>query len=162
MIIVRAYTKEDVPAMTDIWNQVVVEGVAFPQEEALNRDTGTAFFQEQSYCGVAVEEETGKVLGMYILHPNNIGRCGHICNASYAVDGGCRGRHVGEKLVLDSLVQGKKLGFRLMQFNAVVASNVHARHLYERVGFRPLGVIPGGFRLKDGSYEDICPYYIEL
>ena len=148
--------------MTDIWNQVVVEGVAFPQEEALNRDTGTAFFQEQSYCGVAVEEETGKVLGMYILHPNNIGRCGHICNASYAVDGGCRGRHVGEKLVLDSLVQGKKLGFRLMQFNAVVASNVHARHLYERVGFRPLGVIPGGFRLKDGSYEDICPYYIEL
>lgn len=162
MIIVRAYTKEDVPAMTDIWNQVVVEGVAFPQEEALNRDTGTAFFQEQSYCGVAVEEETGKVLGMYILHPNNIGRCGHICNASYAVDGGCRVRHVGEKLVLDSLVQGKKLGFRLMQFNAVVASNVHARHLYERVGFRPLGVIPGGFRLKDGSYEDICPYYIEL
>lgn len=148
--------------MTDIWNQVVVEGVAFPQEEALNRDTGTAFFQEQSYCGVAVEEETGKVLGMYILHPNNIGRCGHICNASYAVDGGCRVRHVGEKLVLDSLVQGKKLGFRLMQFNAVVASNVHARHLYERVGFRPLGVIPGGFRLKDGSYEDICPYYIEL
>ena len=82
MIIVRAYTKEDVPAMTDIWNQVVVEGVAFPQEEALNRDTGTAFFQEQSYCGVAVEEEMGKVLGMYILHPNNIGRCGHICNAS--------------------------------------------------------------------------------
>ena len=162
MIIVRAYTTEDVPAMTDIWNQVVVEGVAFPQEEALNRDTGTAFFQEQSYCGVAVEEETGKVLGMYILHPNNIVRCGHICNASYAVDGGCRGRHVGEKLVLDSLVQGKKLGFRLMQFNAVVASNVHARHLYERVGFRPLGVIPGGFRLKDGSYEDICPYYIEL
>ena len=69
---------------------------------------------------------------------------------------------MGEKLVLDSLVQGKKLGFRLMQFNAVVASNVHARHLYERVGFRPLGVIPGGFRLKDGSYEDICPYYIEL
>ena len=148
--------------MTEIWNQVVEEGVAFPQEECLNVDTGAAFFQEQSYCGVAVEEETGKVLGMYILHPNNIGRCGHICNASYAVDHDSRGRHVGEKLVLDSLAQGKRLGFRLMQFNAVVASNVHARHLYERVGFRPLGVIPGGFRLKDGSYEDICPYYIEL
>ena len=52
--------------------------------------------------------------------------------------------------------------FRVLQFNAVVASNVHARHLYERVGFHQLGVIPGGFRLKNGEYEDICPYYIEL
>ena len=58
--------------------------------------------------------------------------------------------------------QGKVHGFRVLQFNAVVASNVHARHLYERVGFHQLGVIPGGFRLKNGEYEDICPYYIEL
>jgi len=49
-----------------------------------------------------------------------------------------------------------------MQFNAVVASNIHARHLYERLGFIPLGIIPKGFRMKDGHYEDICPYYYEL
>lgn len=55
-----------------------------------------------------------------------------------------------------------KLGFRVLQFNAVVVSNVHARHLYERIGFRQLGVMPGGFCLKNGEYEDICPYYIEL
>ena len=45
------------------------------------------------------------------------------------------------------------------QFNAVVEENIHARHLYERLGFVPLGVIPGGFRLKDGRYENICPYF---
>ena len=22
-----------------------------------------------------------------------------------------------------------------------------------------LGTIPGGFRMKDGTFEDICPYY---
>ena len=27
---------------------------------------------------------------------------------------------------------------------------------------RQLGVIPGGFRMKDGHYEDICPYYHTL
>jgi len=43
-----------------------------------------------------------------------------------------------------------------------VESNIHARHLYERIGFHQLGVIPGGFRMKDGHYENICPYYIEL
>ena len=91
-----------------------------------------------------------------------MGRCGHICNASYAVASGSRGRHIGEKLVLDCIEQAGRIGFRVLQFNAVVASNIHARHLYERVGFTQLGTIPGGFRMKDGRYEDICPYYIVL
>lgn len=67
-----------------------------------------------------------------------------------------------EKLVLDCLVQGKKHGYGILQFNAVVATNIHARHLYERLGFTQLGTIRGGFRMKDGHYEDICPYYREL
>ena len=99
---------------------------------------------------------------MYILHPNNIGRCGHFCNASYAVAASDRGKHIGEQLVLDCLDMGKRLGFRVLQFNAVVENNIHARNLYERLGFRQLGTIPGGFRMKDGSYENICPYYKEL
>ena len=71
----------------------------------------------------------------------------------------CRGQHIGEKLVLDCLKTAKELGFRVLQFNAVVESNIHARHLYERLGFIQLGTIPGGFRMKDGRYENICPYY---
>lgn len=161
-MMVRAYRKEDIPAMIVIWNQVVEEGIAFPQEELLNEQTGTAFFESQSYCGVAEKEEDGSILGLYILHPNNVGRCGHICNASYAVDSASRGLHIGEKLVLDCIGQARRIGFRVLQFNAVVASNIHARHLYERIGFTQLGVIPGGFRMKDGRYEDICPYFIRL
>ena len=49
-----------------------------------------------------------------------------------------------------------------MQFNAVVESNAAARRLYERLGFIQLGTIPGGFRMKDGHFENICPYYFEL
>ena len=156
----RQYTQRDMEAMIRIWNKVVEEGVAFPQEECLDMETGRAFFAGQSYTGVA--EADGEVLGLYILHPNNVGRCGHICNASYAVASGARGRHIGEKLVLDCLKKGRELGFRVLQFNAVVESNVHARHLYERLGFVQLGTIPGGFRMKDGHYENICPYYHEL
>jgi len=108
---------------------------------------------------VALDTETQKIYGLYILHPNNIGRCGHICNASYAVSNESRGLHIGEKLVQDCLQQANKHGFKVLQFNAVVASNIHARHLYERLGFKQIGVIPEGFRMKDGHYEDICPYY---
>ncbi|MBR1821896.1 MAG: GNAT family N-acetyltransferase [Clostridia bacterium] len=155
---IRGYAAQDLPTMIEIWNEVVEEGVAFPQEEPLDLDTGAAFFAAQSHAAVA-EDDDGQVVGLYILHPNNVGRCGHICNASYAVSGACRGRHIGEKLVLDCLSQGRKLGFKVLQFNAVVESNTHARHLYERLGFVQLGVIPGGFRMKDGHYENICPYY---
>ena len=81
---------------------------------------------------------------------------------SYTVSPEMRGQHIGEQLVLDSLKMGKELGFRVLQFNAVVESNIHARHLYDRLGFRQLGAIPGGFRMKDGHYENIFPYYYEL
>ena len=160
-ITVRPYTAADLPAITAIWNEVVEEGIAFPQEDLLDEVTGPAFFRSQTGCGVAAGED-GEVLGLYILHPNNVGRCGHIANASYAVKRGSRGLHIGEQLVRDSLAAAKAAGFGVMQFNAVVASNLHARHLYERLGFVPLGVIPKGFRMKDGHYEDICPYYHEL
>ncbi len=157
---VREYTDRDLPELIRIWNEVVEEGVAFPQEEFLDAESGAAFFASQSFTAVA--EEDGTVFGLYILHPNNVGRCGHICNASYAVSSDARGRHIGEMLVLDCLKKGKELGFRVLQFNAVVENNVHARHLYERLGFTQLGTIPGGFRMKDGHYENICPYYKEL
>lgn len=159
---IRAYNETDIPEMIAIWNEVVEEGIAFPQEECLTIDSGRTFFASQTYCGVAVCGDTGKPGGLYILHPNNVGRCGHICNASYAVSGKYRGMHIGEKLVLDCLAQGKCHGFSILQFNAVVESNIHARHLYERLGFVQLGTIPGGFRMKDGRYENICPYYHEL
>ncbi len=160
-ISVRKYTARDLGAMVEIWNEVVEEGVAFPQEDKLDQTTGAEFFAGQTFSGVA-EGADGKIYGLYILHPNNIGRCGHISNASYAVASHSRGLHIGEKLVRDSILRAHEAGFRVLQFNAVVASNTHARHLYERIGFKQLGTIPGGFRHKDGSYEDICPYCIEV
>ena len=158
---IRGYNKNDLTQMIEIWNEIVEDGVAFPQEESINHETGAEFFSSQSYCGVAVNENDA-VIGLYILHPNNVGRCGHICNASYAVSSKCRGQHIGEKLVIDCIQKAKEIGFLILQFNAVVETNIHARHLYERLGFHQLGVIPKGFRMKDGHFENICPYYIEL
>ena len=130
---IRKYTEKDIPAMIRIWNKVVEDGVAFPQEECLDEISGKEFFAAQSYCGVADDE--GTVVGLYILHPNYSGRLNGISNASYVVDSDCRGKHIGEKLVSDCLAKAKELGFRILQFNAVVENNIHARHLYERLGF---------------------------
>lgn len=159
---IRKYTEADLGEMIRIWNDVVEQGIAFPQEDFLDEVSGREFFAAQTFSAVAEDEETGRICGLYILHPNNVGRCGHICNASYAVDTSLRGKHIGEQLVRHCIKQAGLEGYRVLQFNAVVRTNIHARHLYERCGFKQLGTIPGGFRMKDGHYEDICPYYIEV
>jgi len=156
---IREYTKEDVKEAVRIWNEVVEEGNAFPQTELLTESTGHELFSQQSYTGIAYDTETNEIVGLYILHPNNVGRCGHICNASYAVRKDMRGRRIGEKLVLHCIDKAKELGFKILQFNAVVGSNHRALRLYEKLGFEKLGVIPGGFLMKDGTYEDIIPHY---
>ena len=126
---IREYRRADLPFMTEIWNQIVGEGNAFPQEEMLSEAEAEAFFAGQTCCGGAQDTESERILGLYILHPNNEGRCGHICNASYGVSADSRGLHIGERLVKDCMKRAKEQEFRLLQFNAVVASNIHARHL---------------------------------
>lgn len=160
-VIVKKLNDEDLLQAKEIWNEVVKEGLAFPQEEELTLNEAKTFFNSQSFTGVAKNKDN-EVVGLYILHPNNIGRCGHISNASYAVRSDLRGNHIGEKLVKHSLKTAKDLGFTLMQFNAVVKNNTHARNLYKRIGFKELGVIPHGFRFNDGVYEDIYPYIFDL
>lgn len=159
-IVIRKHSENDLGAMTKIWNHVVMEGQYFPQENGLSLEEGAAFFAEQSFTGVA--EEDGEIVGLYILHPNNIGRCGHIANASYAVKADQRGKRIGEKLVVHSLEMAKQAGFRIMQFNAVVANNKGAISLYKKLGFKELGTIPGGFKMDDGTFVDIIPFYLEL
>ena len=153
---IRKAEEKDIKAITAIWNEIVREGNAFPQDKGLSEEEAYSFFSSQSFTAVADDE--GAIVGLYILHPNNVGRCGHIANASYAVTAGMRNRHIGRALVEPSLIKAGELGFRILQYNAVVRTNTSARKLYESLGFVSLGIIPGGFRMDDGHYEDIVPY----
>ncbi len=145
-----------------VWNEVVEDGAAFPQDKPLDMSSGAEFFASQSFTGVAYDISSKEVMGIYILHPNNVGRCAHICNASYAVKRIHRGKHIGEKLVTHCIEKAGELGFKILQFNAVVSTNTPALNLYKKLGFTRLGVIPGGFLMKDGHYEDIIPHYLLL
>ena len=101
----------------------------------------------------------GKVVGLYILHPNNVGRCGHHANSSYAVGSKWRGLKIGEKLVRDSLIKAKELNYLLLVFNAVVKGNDRAISLYNKLGFVKVGEIPKGFLMKNGQYQDTMIFY---
>lgn len=160
MEVIREYTIDDIMKMIEIWNEIIISGDAFPQINELDKHQAEIFFSDQSFTGVI--EIDDEIAGLYILHPNNIGRCGHIANASYAVKNGYRGKSIGEKLILHSMKAAKELNFRILQFNAVTVTNKGALHLYKKLGFKQLGIIPGGFLSKDEEYIDIIPHYIEL
>lgn len=154
---IRPYREEDLAGMIRVWNEVVEAGNAFPQIDPLTMETAGAFFSSQTLTTVA--DLDGRLFGLYILHPNNVGRCGHVANASYAVVPEARGCGIGRALVEDSLAQAAALGFRGLQFNAVVASNEGAIHLYESLGFKRVGTVPEGFLNGRGVYEDIHVFY---
>ncbi len=157
---IHEFEKDDILQMIAIWNEVIDAGVAFPYEDELDQMSAETYFGEQTYTAVAVEGD--EILGLYTLHPNGVGRASHIANASYAVRSDQRGRGIGRQLVSDCLVQAKHFGFRILQFNAVVASNASALHLYRSLGFIEIGRIPGAFRMKDDSYEDTILFYYDL
>ena len=55
---VREFNESDIQAANEIWNEVVEDGVAFPQEECLTEKSGLEFFKSQSYTGIESYEET--------------------------------------------------------------------------------------------------------
>lgn len=155
------YNKKYVKESMEIWNNIIEDGVYFPQIDVLKDiEEADKYFSSQDYTGLSIEDE--KVYGVYILHPNNIVRCGHICNASYAVDKNIRGKGVGEALVRDSIIRGAQLGYKILQFNAVVLSNETAHRLYKKIGFNEIGIVKNGYLNKNNEYEDIVLYYIDL
>lgn len=151
---------QDLEVLRTLWNDVLKEGNAFPGDTLLDADAFLAMLKSQSSVTCMLAD--GQLAGYYILHPNNIGRCSHTANASYVMAPGLRGRRLGRRLVEHSLEEARELGFRGMQFNAVVAGNAPALHIYSQIGFRLVGTIPGGFRLKDGRYSDMHIMFFPL
>lgn len=148
----RPVSREYLHEATAIWNEIVESGDSFPGDKLLSEEEAWTMFEEQTASVCAVHG--GEVVGVYILHPNNIGRCGHIANASYAVKSSARGRGVGRALVEDCIRQAKVHGFRGLQFNAVVCTNTSAIALYIKLGFHIIGTVPGGYRYKETGYRD--------
>ena len=151
-IVLRPIARRDLPQAAKIWNEVVAEGISFPGDEILTDAQAWDMFTAQTATVCAMDGNV--VAGVYILHPNNIGRCAHISNASYAVGADRRGQGIGRVLVEDCIQRAKTLGFRGLQFNAVVASNTTAIALYLKLGFAILGTVPGGYHAADGSWRD--------
>ena len=153
MTLIRPAEESDVLAIRDLFNEVIEEGDAFVFEKPFSVDQIENMVKKDSASFVAVVD--GQIVGAYFLHPNNPGRGSHIGNAIYMVKSTARSRGVGTRLGKHSLRTAKELGFKAMQFNAVVSTNKKAMNLWKRLGFSIVGTVPKAFRNENDEYLDV-------
>ncbi|MBH1936744.1 GNAT family N-acetyltransferase [Streptomyces sp. AV19] len=147
-MLIREVNGQDWPAIWPFFREIVAAGETFPYPPALGPDEGRELWllRPPGRVVVAVDEVSGAVLGTANMAANRPGNGSHVASASYMVDPAAARRGVGRALVEDSLEWARKAGFRGMQFNAVVESNVVAVGLYRSLGFEVVGTVPGAFR----------------
>jgi L-amino acid N-acyltransferase YncA len=151
---IRAATEADSDAIWNIFHAIVAAGDTYAFDPAMSREEALRhWFGAGTHTYVA--ENDGRVVGTYILRANQAGPGAHVANAAYMVAKDARGLGVGPRMAEHSLTEARRLGFRAMQFNFVVSTNASAIHLWQQLGFKIVGTLPGAFRHPEAGYIDV-------
>ena len=154
MLEIHAAAEADHDAIWDIFHAIVAAGDTYAFELEMSRQEGLAYwFRADTRTYVA--ENDGRVVGTYILKPNQAGAGSHVANAAFMVAPDTRGLRVGRRMGEHCLGEARRLGFRAIQFNFVVSTNEAAVRLWKRLGFNIVGTLPGAFRHPEKGYVDV-------
>jgi L-amino acid N-acyltransferase YncA len=153
MLQIRKANASDRDAIWRIFHAVVAAGDTYIFDPAISRDEALAYWLQPSHeCYVA--ESDREIVGTYILKPNLPALGSHVANAAFMVSPSARGEGVGRSLGEHALAEARRLGFRAMQFNFVVSTNTAAIALWQSLGFKVVGTLPGAFRHVERGYVD--------
>jgi L-amino acid N-acyltransferase YncA len=158
---IRAAAEADRDAIWEIFPEVVAAGDTYAIDPDVSREEALAYWSganTQTY----VAESTGRVVGTYILRPNQSGRGSHVANAGFMVAPDARGQGIGRAMGEHCLSEARRLGFRAMQFNFVVSTNESAVRLWEDLGFKIVGSLPSAFRHPEKGYVDVYVMFQSL
>ncbi len=158
---IRQATDADFAQIWPIFHQIVAAGTTY----AIDPDTDRAgarriWMDAPRETWVAVED--GVVLGTYYIKANNAGGGAHVCNCGYMVASDAQGRGIARMMCEQSQVRAVELGFRAMQFNFVLASNVGAVGLWRKLGFDEVGRLPEAFDHPELGYVDALVMFKRL
>lgn len=153
MIHLRQATASDAEAIWSIFHSVVAKGDTYTFDPDTSREDALAYWlHPANWCYVAALES--EIVGTYILKANQPALGAHVANAAFMVSPPARGRGVGRHMGQHALDEARRLGFRAMQFNFVVSTNEPAIRLWQELGFRIVGTLPGVFRHADKGFVD--------
>jgi L-amino acid N-acyltransferase YncA len=158
---IREATDADRGAIWKIFQEVVAAGDTYPIDPGISRaDALTYWFQTDA--GAFVAEQGGQIVGIYTLHANQSGGGAHVANAAFMVPASARGKGIGRSMGQHCLSEARRLGFRAMQFNFVVSTNESAVKLWQDLGMKIVGTLPGAFRHPEKGYVDVYVMFRSL
>jgi L-amino acid N-acyltransferase YncA len=158
---IRQATALDSDTIWDIFHAVVARGDSYAFDPKISREEALAYWSHPSNCCYVAERE-GNVVGTYILRANQPGLGAHVANAAFMVSPGARGLGIGRSMGEHSLREARRLGFRAMQFNFVVSTNEAASQLWQQLGFKIVGTLPGVFRHSEKGFVDAHVMFCSL
>jgi GNAT superfamily N-acetyltransferase len=144
-VIIRTATDQDWLAIYPFFAAIVAGGETYAYPEGLSLDEAKAYWfaEPPGHTVVAVDGEA--VLGSATMGLNRPGRGAHVATASFMVDPSRQGQGVGRALGSHVVDWARSQGYRSIQFNAVVETNLAAVHLWQALGFRILATVPEAF-----------------
>ena len=161
MLRIRTATKSDLAAIWKIFREVIAAGETYPLERNISREDALAYwFQRDAHVFVA--ENDGKTVGSYTLHANQSGGGAHVANAAFIVDKTARGQGIGRVMGEHCLKEAQRFGFGAMQFNFVISANQGAVKLWQDLGMKIVGTLPGAFRHPTRGDVDVYVMYQSL
>jgi ribosomal protein S18 acetylase RimI-like enzyme len=152
-MLIRAATDVDWPAIWAVMEPTIREGETYALDRGMTSEQARVWWMAAGH-EVSVAEADGEVLGTSFLRPNQPGPGAHVGNCGYMVAPSAFGRGIARALCQHTQDRGRERGFRALQFNFVVSTNVRAVATWEGLGFHVAGVMPGAFRRPNGDYVD--------
>ena len=150
---IRPATDLDRDAVWRIFQATIAPGEVFVYDPNTPREEAIAYWFAKG-TRTYVAEQNGKIVGSYILRANRPGLGDHVSNAGFMVDPAARRLGVGRAMGEHALAEARRLGYRAMQFNFVISTNESALRLWQSLGFRIVGTLPGAFRHARKGFVD--------
>ena len=165
--VIRPMTEADWPQVWPFFDEIVRAGetYAYPADLTSDEARGLWTMRPPGQTVVLCEELPGvgpTVLGSATMGPNRPARGAHVGTASFMVSPAARGRGVGRRLGEYVVQWHRRNGFRAIQFNAVVETNVAAVALWQSLGFRIVGTVPEAFDSRTHGHVGLHVMHLAL
>ena len=150
---IRLATRADAQAIAAIILPTIRDGTTYALDPNMSAAAALEYWMDDEKT-TFVAELDGAIVGTYYLKPNHAGGGSHVCNCGYMTSSAATGKGIAASMCKHSLDYARTHGYRAMQFNFVVSTNVRAIELWKRMGFEIVGTLPGAFLHSDQDFVD--------
>lgn len=153
-MILRPATPADDDALWSLLRPVFRAGQTYAIEPDIDRTGALDYWSGGSHRAFLATDADGAAQGSYYICPNQRGGGAHVCNCGFVTAEAAQGRGVARTMLDHALDTARRTGYRAMQFNFVVASNIRAIALWQAAGFQVVGRLPQAFRHPQLGFTD--------